>query len=59
VEPDGPPRTAAVADLVDLVNLGHRVTAHSAVLVRVMGISKRPTLTSAPARIDHLAAATR
>jgi hypothetical protein len=37
VEPDRPPGTAAVTDLVDLVNLGQRVTAHSAVLLRVMG----------------------
>jgi hypothetical protein len=28
VEPDGARKDAAVIDLVDLVNLGHRVTAH-------------------------------
>src|SRR6266496_3840181 len=58
VEPDGARKNAAVIDLVDLVNLGHRVTVHSAVLPSGYGISRRPSLTSATARIDHLASAT-
>ena len=32
---DGARKDAAVIDLVDLVNLRHRVTAHSAVLLQV------------------------
>ena len=36
MKPDGARRNAAVIDLVDLVNLGHRVTAHSAVLLQVV-----------------------
>src|SRR6266498_2920129 len=36
VEPDGARKDAAVIDLVDLVNLRHRVTAHSAVLPQVV-----------------------
>src|SRR5215211_6344236 len=36
VEPDGARKDAAVIDLVDLVDLRHRVTAHSAVLLQVV-----------------------
>jgi hypothetical protein len=58
VKPDGARKNAAVIDLIDLVNLGHRVTVHSAVLPPGYGTSRRPSLNSATARIDHLASAT-
>src|SRR4029450_5527933 len=35
VEPDRPPGNAAVIELVDLVDLRHRVTAHPTLLFRV------------------------
>ena len=53
------PATArgSVKQLVDLLNLRHRVTAHSAALLQACGTSRRPSLTSTRPRIDHFGAA--
>src|SRR5262245_54581681 len=48
VEPDGSRKDAAVIDLVDLVDPRQRVTAHSAVLLEVVGTPLSASLMSAP-----------